>query len=141
MCHCLNNLSYTAVKCWLSKAPWVCWGKTMHYIITHRNTLGQNLEVLLMKRIIAINYLGLSTFILNIIVLMSKILSSTFFKLIISKLLANLCRLIDCSLQDMSVSHTTNLEPQCGRHTNGHIKEPNFTHFSPHFSNSPNATK
>lgn len=62
----------------------------MHYIITHRNTLGQNLEVLLMKRIIAINYLGLSTVILNIIVLMTKILSSTFFKLIISKLLANL---------------------------------------------------
>lgn len=62
----------------------------MHYIITHRNTLGQNLEVLLMKRIIAINYLGLSTVILNIIVLMTKILSCTFFKLIISKLLANL---------------------------------------------------
>lgn len=62
----------------------------MHYIITHRNTLGQNLEVLLMKRIMAIKYLGLSTVILNIIVLMTKILSSTFFKLIISKLLANL---------------------------------------------------
>lgn len=103
----------------------------MHYIRIYLNTLEKSGKPCT-SFMIAITYLDLIPVIFNIIELISKILPNTFFTLIMLKVLASLCRLI-YFLQDMTLSHPTNLEPQRARHTDGHIREPDFTHFSPPF--------